>query len=105
VIQQSLLHFSPQYVGNPPGLPDIVMLTDNGPVPPIRTPPGVELTGTHGELFFAVNSGIDMYMSKIFAGQLEIEYYTHAPEPGRSTRAIHSLLCSVAEQHLAAGIR
>ena len=26
VIQQSLLHFSPQYVGNPPGLPDVVML-------------------------------------------------------------------------------
>ena len=30
VIQQSLLHFSPQYVGNPPGLPDVVMFTDNG---------------------------------------------------------------------------
>ena len=34
VIQQSLLHFSPQYVGNPPGLPDVVMFTDNGIVPP-----------------------------------------------------------------------
>ncbi|MCW1958355.1 MAG: acyltransferase, partial [Mycobacterium sp.] len=30
VIQQSFLHFSPQYVGNPPGLPDVVMFTDNG---------------------------------------------------------------------------
>ena len=30
VIQQSLLHFSPQYVGNAPGLPDVVMLTDTG---------------------------------------------------------------------------
>jgi hypothetical protein len=101
VIQQSLLHFSPQYVGNPPGLPDIVMLTDNGPIPPIRTPPGIELTGTHGELFFGVNSGIDMYMSKIFAGQLEIEYHTHAPAPEKSTEAIHSLLRSIAEPHAA----
>jgi len=67
VIQQSLLHFSPQYVGNPPGLPDIVMLTDSGLVPPVRTPPDVELTATHDELFFAVNAGIDMYLSKIFA--------------------------------------
>ncbi|MGE4364601.1 MAG: acyltransferase, partial [Mycolicibacterium sp.] len=33
VIQQSFLHFSPQYVGNPPGLPDVVMFTDNGIVP------------------------------------------------------------------------
>lgn len=104
VVQQSLLHFSPQYVGNPPGLPDIVMLTDNGPVPPMRTPPGVELTATRGELFFAVTSGIDMYMSKIFAGQLMVEYYTHAPEPEKNTREIHSLLSGIAEQHATSGI-
>jgi hypothetical protein len=105
VVQQSLLHFSPQYVGNPPGLPDIVMLTDNGPVPPMRTPPGVELTATRGELFFAVNSGIDMYMSKVFAGRLVIEYYTHAPEPEKYTAAINSLLDSIAEQHVSSGVR
>ena len=104
VIQQSLLHFSPQYVGNPPGLPDFVMMTDSGMVPPVRTPPGVELTATHDELFFAVNAGIDMYLSKIFAGQLVIEYHTHAPAPEKSTEAIHSLLCTVAEQHAATGI-
>lgn len=101
VVQQSLLHFSPQYVGNPPGLPDIVMLTDNGPVPPMRTPPGVELVATHGELFFAVTAGIDMYMSKVFAGQLVIEYYTHSPEPEKNTQAIHTLLSSIAERHAA----
>src|SRR5690625_879132 len=44
VIQQSRLHFSPQYVGNPPGLPDVVVLSNNGLVPPVRTPPGVEVT-------------------------------------------------------------
>jgi hypothetical protein len=101
VIQQSLLHFSPQYVGNPPGLPDFVMLTDNGPVPPMRTPPGVELTATNGELFFAVDSGIDMYISKIFGGQLVIEYHTHTPAPEKNVEEIRSLLCGIAEQHAA----
>ena len=33
VIQQSRLHFSPQYVGNAPGMPDVVLLSDNGLVP------------------------------------------------------------------------
>jgi phenolphthiocerol/phthiocerol/phthiodiolone dimycocerosyl transferase len=98
VIQQSLLHFSPQYVGNPPGMPDIVMLTDNGIVPPMRTPPDVELTAVHGELFFQVGAGIDMYTSKIFADQLTIEYHTHGPDPERSVETIHSLLCAIAEQ-------
>jgi hypothetical protein len=102
VIQQSLLHLSPQYVGNPAGLPDVVMLTDNGMVPPIRTPPEVEMTAAHGELLFAVKAGIDMYVSKIFAGQLVIEYHTHAPAPEKSIAAIHSLLSSVAE-HAATG--
>ena len=104
VIQQSLLHFSPQYVGNPPGLPDVVMFADNGLVPTMRMPPGVELTACNGELYFAVNAGIDMYSSKIFAGQLMIEYHSHAPAPERSTEAIRSLLCSIAEQHAATGV-
>ena len=38
VIQQSLLHFSPQYVGNPPGMPDVVMLPTT-----VRCPPCVHL--------------------------------------------------------------
>lgn len=101
VIQQSLLHFSPQYVGNPPGMPDIVMLTDNGIVPPMRTPPGVELTAVHGELYFQVAAGIDMYTSKIFAGQLMIEYHSHGPEPEKSVATIHSLLCAIADQQAA----
>ena len=104
VIQQSLLHFSPQYVGNPPGLPDVVMFTDNGLVPTMRTPPDVELTASHGELYFAVNAGIEMYTSKIFAGQLMIEYHSHGPAPERSIAAIHSLLCTIAEQHAATGV-
>jgi phenolphthiocerol/phthiocerol/phthiodiolone dimycocerosyl transferase len=104
VIQQSLLHFSPQYVGNPPGLPDVVMLTDSGPVPPVRTPADMELAAGHDELFFAVDAGIDMYLSKIFAGRLVVEYHTHAPQPEKSIEAIHSLLRTVVEQHAATGV-
>jgi hypothetical protein len=96
VIQQSFLHFSPQYVGNPPGLPDVVMLTDNGIVPPMPTPPELTLAGSHGELYFAVGAGIEIYTSKIFAGQLEIEYHSHAPEPEKRIAAIESLLHEVA---------
>lgn len=104
VVQQSLLHYSPQYVGNLPGLPDIVMLTDGGMAPPVRTPPDVELSATHDELFFAVNAGIDMYLSKVFAGQLVIEYHTHAPAPEKSIEEIHSLLRTISEQHAATGV-
>jgi phenolphthiocerol/phthiocerol/phthiodiolone dimycocerosyl transferase len=105
LIQQSMLHFSPQYVGNPPGLPDVVMLTDNGLVPNVRTPPGVELTACHGELYFAVDAGIDMYTSKIFAGQLMIEHHSHASTPESSIETIRSLLGGIAEQHAATQVR
>ena len=96
VIQQSFLHFSPQYVGNPPGLPDVVMFTDNGIVPPMPTPPELTLIGSHGELYFAVGAGIEIYTSKIFVGRLMIEYHSHGPEPEKRTAAIESLLRAVA---------
>ena len=102
VIQQSFLHFSPQYVGNPPGLPDVVMFTDNGIVPQMRTPPGLELTGSHGELYFAVSSGIEIYTSKIFAGRLMIEYHSHGPEPEKSVAAIEAQLRGIAAKQAAA---
>ena len=79
-------------------------LTDSGLVPPVRTPPDVELTATHDELFFAVNAGIDMYLTKIFAEQLVVEYHTHAPVPEKSIEVIHSLLRTVAEQHATTGV-
>ncbi|MEO8814696.1 MAG: acyltransferase [Mycobacterium sp.] len=101
VIQQSRLHFSPQYVGNPPGLPDVVVLSNNGLVPPVRTPPGIEVTATHGELYFAVSAGIDIYFTQIFAGQLNIEYHSHGPAPEKSVEAIRALLSDIAAQHAA----
>jgi hypothetical protein len=104
VIQQSRLHFSPQYVGNAPGLPDVVLMSDNGLVPPVRTPPGVEVTATHGELYFSVSAGIEIYFTQIFAGQLSVEYNSHGPAPEKSIEAIRSLLCTVAEQRAASGV-
>ena len=104
VIQQSRLHFSPQYVGNAPGMPDVVLLSDNGLVPPVRTPPGVDVTATHGELYFAVSAGIEIYFTQIYAEQLNVEYHSHGPEPEKSIEAIRSLLCAVAEQHAASGV-
>lgn len=104
VIQQSFLHFSPQYVGNPPGLPDVVMFTDNGIVPPLRTPPEMKLTASHGEFYFAVGAGIEIYTSKIFNGQLMIEYHSHGPEPEKSVAAIEAQLRSIADNHAAAGV-
>ncbi|CAN3129137.1 phthiocerol/phthiodiolone dimycocerosyl transferase [Mycobacterium sp. smrl_JER01] len=96
VIQQSFLHFSPQYVGNPPGLPDVVMFTDNGIVPPLRTPPDTQVASSHGEFYFAVGAGIEIYTSKIFNGQLMIEYHSHGPDREKSVAAIEAQLRDVA---------
>lgn len=104
VIQQSRLHFSPQYVGNAPGLPDVVLLSDNGLVPPVRTPADLEVVSTHGELYFAVSAGIEIYFTQIFAGRLNVEFHSHGPAPEKSVEAIRSLLCSIAEQHAATGV-
>jgi hypothetical protein len=104
VIQQSRLHFSPQYVGNAPGMPDVVLLSDNGLVPPLRTPRDVEVTATHGELYFAVSAGIEIYFTQIYAEQLNVEYHSHGPAPETSIEAIRSLLCAVAEQHAASSV-
>lgn len=95
VIQQSLLHFRPAYVGNPPGLPDVVMVTDNGVVPPVRTPPGVDLRSVHGELYFQVGSGIEMYTSKVFDGALQLEYHTHGPDPEGAVAAVADILTTL----------
>ncbi len=104
VVQQSLLHFSPQYVGNPTGLPDVVMFTDNGLIPDVPTPAGVELTACHSDMYFAVDAGIDMYSGGIFADRLFIEHHSHAEAPERSTDLICTLLATLADQHAATGV-
>jgi phenolphthiocerol/phthiocerol/phthiodiolone dimycocerosyl transferase len=99
VIQQSLLHFSLQYEGNPPGLPDVVMTTDSGEMPPVRTPPGLTVEDYRSEVLFASSAGFDMYSCGTYDGQLLIEYHTHAPERDRYIDAIRDLLAAVPAQH------
>jgi phenolphthiocerol/phthiocerol/phthiodiolone dimycocerosyl transferase len=95
VIQQSLLHFSLQYDGNPPGLPDIVLASDGGFAPALHTPPDLSLISVKTELHTASAAGVDFYSFLIFADQLHIEHHSHSPGRERSIAVIHSLLCSV----------
>ena len=104
VIQQSRLHFSPQYVGNAPGLPDVVLISDNGLVPPVRTPAGLEVVSTHGELYFAVSAGIEIYFTQIFAGKLNIEFHSHGPSPEKTLERIQEVLRATARGHAASSV-
>jgi hypothetical protein len=95
VIQQSPLHFSLQYQGTPPGLPPVVMCTDAGRIPPLRTPEGMELDDFYSELHFPTHAPIDIYICGTFADRLFIEHHAHLPGREKSLEAIHSLLCSL----------
>jgi phenolphthiocerol/phthiocerol/phthiodiolone dimycocerosyl transferase len=95
VIQQSVLHFSLQYQGNPPGLPPMVLCTDAGPIPGVRTPAGLQLDDFASEMHCPARAPVDMYSVGTFADRLFIEHHAHAPGRERSLAAIHSLLCSV----------
>ncbi len=95
VIQQSLLHFSLQYDGNPPGLPDIVLASEGGFAPALHTPPDLSLISVETELHTASAAGVDFYSYLIFADQLHIEHHAHAPGRERPIAVIRSLLCSV----------
>jgi phenolphthiocerol/phthiocerol/phthiodiolone dimycocerosyl transferase len=64
----------------------------------------VEVTATHGELYFAVSAGIEIYFTQIYADQLNIEYNSHGPEPEKSVAAIQAQLIAVAEQHATSGV-
>ena len=59
VIQQSMLHFRPQYDGGPRGLPDVVCSTQPCPSPSHAFRPWNDRR--HGDLFDCL-AGIDMYI-------------------------------------------
>jgi hypothetical protein len=100
VIQQSFLHFGSQYQGNPPGLPDVVMTTDGGELPPLRTPPGLVVERYDAEVLFASTSaGIDMYSTATYDGQVVVSYHSHGPSPDRHVREIHDLLAAVPSRY------
>lgn len=100
VIQQSFLHFGLEYQGNPPGLPDIVMATDGGRLPPLRTPPDLVVEQYNLDLLFASTSaGVDMYSAGTYNGQLMVSYHSHGPEPERYVAEIHKLLADVPSKY------
>jgi hypothetical protein len=100
VIQQSFLHFGSQYEGNPPGLPDVVMTTDGGELPPLRTPPDLTVEQYDVEVRFAsASAGVDMYTASTYDGRLVIGYHSHGPAPDRHVREIHDLLAGVPSRY------
>lgn len=100
VIQQSFLHFGTEYQGNPPGLPDVVMATDGGRLPPLRTPPDLEVEHYELDLLFASTSaGVDMYSIATYDGRLMVSYHSHGSEPERYIAEIHRLLTDVPSRY------
>jgi hypothetical protein len=100
VIQQSFLHFGRQYQGNPPGLPDVVMTTDGGELPPVRTPAELTVEQYDVEVLFASTSvGIDMYSAATYDSRLVVSYHSHGPRPGRYVSEIHDLLAAIPSRY------
>lgn len=100
LIQQSFLHFGMEYQGNPPGLPDVVMATDGGKLPPLRTPGDLVVEQYALDLLFAPTSaGVDMYSAGTFDGRLMITYHSHGPEPERYVAEIHNLLSGIPSRY------
>ncbi|MGB9226186.1 phthiocerol/phthiodiolone dimycocerosyl transferase family protein [Mycobacterium sp.] len=99
VIQQSVLHFSLQYQGSPPGLPPMVLCTYAGPIPAVQTPPGLEIDDFRSEMHCPARTPVDMYSCGTFADRLFIEHHAHAPAARESSlEAIRQLLCSIAAE-------
>lgn len=100
IIAQSFLHFGEQYEGNPPGLPDVVMTTDAGEMPPLRTPPGLTVEQYDVEVLFASTAaGIDMYSVGTYDGQLVITYHSHGSERNRYVDKIREILVAIPGTH------
>lgn len=100
VIQQSFLHFGEQYQGNPPGLPDVVMATDGGKLPALRTPRDLVVEQYDlGLLFASTSAGVDMYSAGTFDGRLMVIYNSNGPEPERYVAEIHKILADVPSRY------
>jgi hypothetical protein len=96
VIAQSFLHFGTEYQGNPPGLPDVVMATDGGELPPLRTPPDLAVEQYDLEVrFTSTSAGVDMYSIGTYDGRLLVSYNSHGPDLDRYVAEIHKLLVGV----------
>jgi hypothetical protein len=94
VIQQSMLHFKPQYDEGQRGLPDVVSSTNLGKTPALRTPPDLRVDDWHTDIYRA-SSIFDMYTVGMFGEQLSVQRHTYAPEPQRSVDLVLSILRAV----------
>ena len=95
VIQQSMLHFKPQYDEGQRGLPDVVSSTNLGRTPDLRTPPNLDVDDWQTEIYRS-SSIFDMYSVGMFGDRLAIERHTYAPEPQRSVDLVLSILRATA---------
>ena len=95
VIQQSMLHFKPQYDQGQRGLPDVVFSTNLGRTPDLRTPPNLNVDGWQMKIYRS-SSIFDMYSVGMFGDRLAIERHTYAPEPQRSVDLVLSILRATA---------
>jgi phenolphthiocerol/phthiocerol/phthiodiolone dimycocerosyl transferase len=93
VIQQSLLHFSPEEANV--GLPNVVLCTDVGAMPPLRTPPGLQVDRFGTEVHRASLGGVDLYGVVTFNDELMIEHHTQNKDPHTSVDVLHGLLRSI----------
>jgi phenolphthiocerol/phthiocerol/phthiodiolone dimycocerosyl transferase len=93
VIQQSLLHFSPEEANV--GLPHVVLCTDMGTMSPLRSPPGLHIDSFRSEVHRASLGGTDLYGVVIFNDELLIEHHTQNKDPDTSVDVLHALLRSI----------
>jgi hypothetical protein len=98
VIQQSMLHFKPQYDEGQRGLPDVAFSTNLGRTPDLRTPPRLDVDDWQMEIYRS-SSTFDMYSVGIFGDQLAIERHTYAPERQRSVDVVLSVLRAAAIEY------
>ncbi|WP_193048143.1 phthiocerol/phthiodiolone dimycocerosyl transferase family protein [Mycolicibacterium baixiangningiae] len=91
VVQQSMLHFKPQYDEGQRGLPDVVSSTNFGRTPILRTPPELHVDEWHTDIYRA-SSVLDMYSVGIFGERLAVEYHTYATDPERSVDLVLEIL-------------
>jgi hypothetical protein len=98
VVQQSMLHFKPQYDEGQRGLPDVVSSTNFGRTPALRTPPDLHADDWRTDIYRA-SAIVDMYSVGIFGEQLAVEHHTYAPEPQRSVDLVLEILRAATLEH------
>jgi phenolphthiocerol/phthiocerol/phthiodiolone dimycocerosyl transferase len=98
VVQQSMLHFKPQYDEGQRGLPDVVSSTNFGRVAALPTPPDLQVADWRTDVYRA-SSVLDMYSVGVFGDRLAVEYHTYRADPQASVDLVLSILRAAAFGH------